>query len=200
MVAQDCNGYTQECRRLQRKVCVVSQLPLHPAIVHLPIGLALLAPVLAIVLTSRLWHGGQSRLAWLMLPITQAMLVAGGVLALLSGEHEEERVEHVVGKAFIEQHETAAQIFLAVAVAALGISLVVTLLRAASSQRLAMVLATVASLVVAGLGLNVGRAGGELVYHRGAAAAYANDGRAKGVAATTTETRPEEQHDDDDDD
>ncbi len=170
----------------------MSSIPLHPALVHLPLGLAFILPVLAIGFTWALWTKRIKPRAWLVIIILQAILLGAGLLAMNTGEREGDRVERVVPERAIETHETYAEQF----VWAVGITLAVGILVLIPRSRLARVLsvATVAgTFAVAGLGVRVGHAGGQLVYVHNAAAAYAvSDGRSAQVRAPgTPEQRPE---------
>jgi uncharacterized membrane protein len=144
--------------------------PLHPAVVHLPIALAVLIPLLALlalVAIQRAWLPARS---WWAILLLQAMLLGSGWLALETGEDQEERVEKVVAERHIEEHEEAAERFMllaGVAFVVLGTGLLAD--RRGSLGRLAGTLATV--VVLAGA-TQVGHYGGELVYKHGAAAAY----------------------------
>lgn len=78
--------------------------PLHPALVHFPIVLAVLAPLLA---AGFLWAIHTSRLparAWLAVVVLQAVIVGAGWLTAETGEEQEERVERVVRETTIEEH------------------------------------------------------------------------------------------------
>ena len=90
----------------------MSTLPLHPAFVHLPLGLAFAVPLVAIGLT--LWHlrGRVPRGAFAILLGLQALLVASGVVAMQLGERDEHRVEAIVAEQVIEAHEERAEVFL----------------------------------------------------------------------------------------
>jgi hypothetical protein len=146
-------------------------VPLHPALVHVPLGLAAVLPLVAAGLAVALWRGLLARRAWIVLVALQALLVAGGAMALASGDREEDRVERVVGKAAVHRHEEAAEAFLWTAAAVLAAAAAVLVLpaRAASAGAFAVVAGT---LLVGALALRAGKAGGELVYLHGAAAAY----------------------------
>jgi uncharacterized membrane protein len=144
--------------------------PLHPAVVHLPITLAVLIPALAILATL-LIHGGflPSR-TWGLVVLLQALLVGSGWLALETGEEEEERVEEIVAERHIETHEDAAKRFVWIAAAGLAVGALGPLNgRAGAIGRAA---GTLASLAVLAAGVYVGHSGGELVYKYGAASAY----------------------------
>lgn len=147
-------------------------LPLHPAIVHIPLGIAAVVPLVMIVLTVALVRRKATRQSFLLAALLQAIVVGGGLVALSTGEAEEERVESVVSERAIERHEELAKVF----VAASGMTLALALLAGVAPERWTRRLAvagTVASIGALGVGVAVGHAGGELVYRHGAATAYA---------------------------
>ncbi len=144
--------------------------PLHPAIVHLPIALAVLLPFAAIALTlaiARQWLPARS---WALIVALHLLLAGGGLLAARTGEAEEERVERVVSERRIEAHEERAESFVWIA----GLTILVTGagLAAGRTGSIARAAAVVASLGVLAAGIGVGHSGGELVYQHGAASAY----------------------------
>lgn len=144
--------------------------PLHPAVVHLPIALAILIPGFALAGTYLIYRGLLPPRSWALVVVFQALLVGSGWLALETGEEQEERVERVVAERHIEAHEEAAERFLLLA----GIGLLLAAGgvlpgRTGAVGRVAGALATVAVLVA---GISVGHSGGELVYKHGAASAY----------------------------
>jgi uncharacterized membrane protein len=166
----------------------MNPVPLHPAVVHLPLGLAMLMPALATGFAWAIWTGRVRARAWLAVVALQALLLATGLVALKTGGAEEERVEAVVRESAIHRHEEAAEQF----VWAAGITLALAGLGFVGRRPLALRgltgAAVVATLVVAGLGLRVGHAGGQLVYVHGAASAY---------APAPSGAPPREAHDDD---
>jgi len=149
-------------------------VPLHPAIVHLPLALALLVPVGALAVTWLAWRRGPSRTLVGALVVAQVLLVGSGIVATRLGEADEERVEAIVPEAALESHEERAETFVIVGAVVLG-ALVVGWVGARRPRvgRALLTAATAGSLAVAGLGLAVGRSGGELVYVHGAGAAFA---------------------------
>jgi hypothetical protein len=156
-------------------------------------------PVLAMGFALILWfnyfrHSGAGRLvraddvvtvnwrtpgarAWMAIVAFQAVLFGGGLVAMNTGEREEERVERVVPEAALERHEEAAEQFVWAAGATLGLAALVLMFRRPPVARLFVTTTAVASLVVAALAVRVGKAGGELVYAHNAGAAYASSSR-----------------------
>ena len=176
----------------------MTSLPLHPAIVHLPLGLAFVIPALAAGFAWALWRGRvRPRGAWVAVIALQAVLLGGGLVAMNTGEREEDRVERVVPDAAIQRHEHYAEQFVwAVGLTLVPAVLVLAFRKPAAVQAMAAV--TVAgSLVVAAVAIRVGHAGGRLVYAHNAGAAYADTSQhaTKARAPGTVESG---QHADDD--
>lgn len=172
------------------------ETPLHPALVHLPLGLAAVLPIAALGLALALWKGWLPPRAWVGVVVLQAMLVAGGAMALRTGEADEDRVERTVGEAAIEAHEHAAQRFVlaggvTLAVAAAGL----VFARKPALQRTAWAATAALSLGVLGLGLDVGHKGGTLVYRDGAAGAWTS--AAPGAPPAASRAERGRDHDDD---
>lgn len=74
-------------------------------------ALGVLMPLIAGGLVFAWWRNWLPWRAWLVAVGLQIVLVASGVVALRSGEVEEERVERVVSESLIEAHEEAAEVF-----------------------------------------------------------------------------------------
>jgi uncharacterized membrane protein len=157
----------------------MQSLLFHPKLVHLPMALAILMPLVAFGLWLAWRRGWLPARTWLVATALQAILVGSGVLSLRSGEAEEETVEGIVGEAAIEAHEEAAELFVWASggvLALMGVAWALSSRRAGPTIALA---ASVGTLVVFVLGYRTGQAGGELVYRHGAAQAYV-DGAATG--------------------
>ncbi len=168
----------------------------HPKIVHLPMALGMLMPLIAGGIALAWWRKWLPSRVWVLVVVLQGVLVASGVAALQSGEVDEDRVEQVVPERFIEEHEEAAEVFVGASAAVLGVML---LALAAGRRRPGLPLAaaaTAGALVVLGLGYRTGEAGGALVYEHGASAAYAQPG---GQHAPMRESHGDRDDDDDDD-
>ena len=144
--------------------------PLHPAVVHLPIALAVLMPLLAAAGTFAIANGFVPARTWLVVALLQVLLAGSAWLAVETGEAEEERVERIVAERHIEAHEEAAERLLIAA--AVGVLLIAAGLLPDRLGRAGRVLGTLASLGVLAAAVSVGHSGGELVYRHGAASAY----------------------------
>jgi uncharacterized membrane protein len=176
------------------------ELPLHPAIVHLPLGLAVVLPIAALGVAVALWRGWLPARAWVGVVALQALLVGGGLLALSTGEADEERVESAVGEAAIESHEHAAKRF--VIAGGLTLAVAATALAFASRpkwQRSAQLATVAMSAGVLLLALNVGHQGGQLVYGRGGAAAWTSASAGDGESAPAQREGKKGDRDGDDD-
>ena len=147
-------------------------LPLHPAIVHLPLGLAVLLPLLAGGFAWAAWTGRVGVNAWLAVIALQAVLVGSGYVAMRAGHAEEARVEKVVDESMIHEHEEMGEQFVWAAGATLALAVLVFVVRIPSATRPLMACMVLAAIVVAALAVRAGQAGGELVYVHGAASAY----------------------------
>jgi len=147
--------------------------PLHPVFVHLPLGLAVVMPLVAGFLLLAWWRDWLPRRSWWIAVGLQALLVAGGVAALQTGEADEEAVERVVSERAIESHEEAAELFVWAAGAVLVLGSAAGLLSREAPARLLAAGTVAGTLAVLGLGVVTGHRGGELVYVHGAAAATA---------------------------
>lgn len=150
----------------------MDQLFFHPKVVHLPMALAVLMPLVSGGLLAAWWCGMLPRRTWMIAIALQLALVGSGVVALRSGEGEEERVERVVAEHLIEAHEEAAEAFVWGAGAILFLHVLAAVLRRDETARAAAAVATVGTLLVLALGYRTGEAGGRLVYQHGAASAY----------------------------
>ena len=144
--------------------------PLHPAVVHLPIALALLIPLVALFALAAARLALLPTRGWAFVVLLQLLLVGSGWLALETGEDQEERVEKVVAERHIEDHaERAERLLIAAGVALFVIGAGLAPGRIGSVAR---PLGLVLSLGVAALAADVGHSGGLLVYEHGAASAY----------------------------
>lgn len=146
-------------------------VPLHPFFAHIPLVLALFMPVVlwtTIILIARRKIGAQS---WWVPVVIQAVIVVFAYIALSSGENEEDLVAQFIPKRFISQHENMAEVFSGLSVLLLGVVMVVNFVNEKVAKKL-RVIAALFSFVPLGMGLYVGRLGGEIAYAHGGAEAY----------------------------
>lgn len=162
----------------------MGSVPLHPALVHLPLGIAAIIPLLALVAAVALWRGKATKKSWAVIAGLQAVLLLGGLVATKTGEAEEDRAENVVAESAIHEHEEAAEAFTLGAAVTLAVAATVLALPAKAAPLGAFAAAALMAGVL-GLGVRVGHAGGLLVYVHNAAAAYADttQQRSEGAAA-----------------
>lgn len=145
--------------------------PLHPAVVHLPVALAVLLPVFTLAALWLIRRGAPARATWSMLVGVLGVTVVSSFVAKQTGEQQEDRVEQVVPEQAIHGHEEGAELFIVVTagVFALGLAGLVN----GRTGRAARVATAIGTLGILGAGWNVGHSGGMLVYRDGAASAYA---------------------------
>jgi uncharacterized membrane protein len=143
----------------------MSTLPLHPAVVHLPLALA---GVLPLVFLALLWAIRSQRLparSWTLGVALQGALLVGAIAALATGNSEEDRVEHTVAEARIDAHARAAQVFSGASAVVLVAALVALATRRHRGRfALAGAGTVLLSLAALGLAVRAGHQGGKLVY------------------------------------
>jgi uncharacterized membrane protein len=149
----------------------VLDTPLHPALVHVPLGLSFVVPLVAIGISIAFWRNRLPRSAFAILAALQLVLAGSGLAAMAAGNREERRVEKVVGRKVVHDHEERGEAFVwaAFAVAALATALLLVPGRAVGG---AAALTIAGTFAVAALAFATGKAGGEIVYRHGGAAAY----------------------------
>jgi len=151
-------------------------IPWHPAIVHIPLGLTLVLPLIALIIYFLIEKGRIDSSAWIVVVILQAFIVTGAFIALKTGEIEEHRVERIVKKSFVHEHEEKAEWFAWISGAALALNIAGYFLkrseRVAYKQRRVIDGVVFAGILLSlAVAFTVGKSGGELVYKHGAAGA-----------------------------
>jgi len=144
--------------------------PLHPALVHLPIALAMLFPMLGLAGAIGIARGWLPVRSWALVVLLHVILAGSAWVAEEVGHDEEEKIEDVVPKDAIHEHEEAGEFmvllgFLTLPVSAAG-------LLAGRAGGVARGLAVLASLALGAAALRTGHLGGELVYRYGGAEVY----------------------------
>lgn len=143
--------------------------PLHPAVVHFPIALLLLGAAVAVLaIFVRRWH----------LPLFAAVLLSlgaiGAVAATVTGEEEEEKVEHAMPSVepLLEEHaewgERARNAGMVAAFFAVAAAIAAG---KPAGGRVLSVLTACAAMVAGYCVAQAGHFGGELVYRHGAGVA-----------------------------
>jgi len=150
----------------------------HPKLVHVPMALGVLMPLVAGGLLLAWWRKWLPARAWVLAVALQGVLVGAGVMALRTGEAEEDRVARVVAERFIEEHEEAAEAFVWASGGVFAIMLLALALSSRRAGTAAAMAATLGTFAILGLGYRTGQAGGNLVYRHGAAQAYVVGGGA----------------------
>lgn len=146
-------------------------VPFHPVIIHFPLAITFILPVLVLVFALFIKNNKMAPKAWLIIIGLQLFTTVTGYISLESGEKEEDAVEKVVEKKFIHEHEEAAEIFVGSTVLALVIGIAAFFVKRELQFILQMVIVAI-SLVSCFLAYRTGKLGGELIYQHGAAAAY----------------------------
>lgn len=145
---------------------------LHPAVVHLPLGIAVVLPILALLAAWLYFRRRDSGAAftrfWLALVICLVAASVGAFLAHETGEAGEHAIGKSLPEAAIELHEKYATIFsiLLYTATAVGVFVFFAKGRLKSYAILLVALLSAAALYV---GILTGNAGGELVYQHKAA-------------------------------
>lgn len=158
----------------------MDQFLFHPKVVHLPIALAVLMPVIASGIALAWWRGWFDRRVWVIVFFLQGALVGSGLLAMNTGESEEDRVEEIVAEKHIEEHEEAAEIFVWASGIVLVLMALPLILSEGQLRQATIVAACIGTVIVLAFGFRAGEAGGRLVYQYGAAQAYVTEAGAQG--------------------
>lgn len=145
----------------------MNQIPLHPAIVHLPLGISMAAPVIALALYFAVSKGWVGARAFVLLSLLQILALGAGAVALNTGEKEEDRLEGRISKAALHEHEERADIFMGTLGVALLLSGGAAFWKAGKVRSAAAVGAVLATLVSAGAAVGTGKAGGEVAWGPG---------------------------------
>jgi uncharacterized membrane protein len=165
--------------------------PLHPAVVHFPVVLALLLPIFAAGALWAIRNGARPLRAWAIPLAVAAALSLSTWVAVETGEAQQERVSNVVADRPLDTHEDAAELLLTLS----GPLLLVTAAGFARGAvgRTARVAATAGAVALVVIAARVAHTGGELVYRYGAASAYVptNGNVSASAASNPTPSAPD---------
>jgi uncharacterized membrane protein len=155
----------------------MDQLLFHPKVVHFPIALAALMPLIAGGVTFAYLRGWLDRRAWVIVLLLQGSMFGSGLVAMYTGGEEEEQVAQVVAERHIESHEEAAEHFVWASAIVLALMVVPLVLSEGELSNAIIIFSCIGSVIVLALGYRVGEAGGRLVYEHGAASVYVGQPR-----------------------
>ncbi len=144
-------------------------LPLHPIVVHFPIVLGSLLPLLAIGLWWAIKKWQWTPKVWALVSAVALIYTLAAATAVQLGEEDEEKVEKVISEKVIEEHEEAGELIPWLAGTLFLVSLGGFTVKYAKRAHLAMIVLSLVALVPL---INAGHTGGELVYEHGAAFAH----------------------------
>lgn len=161
------------------------QVPIHPMIVHFPMALTFILPILVLVFAYMIKTNKMNHSSWLIIIGLQLAVVATGYISLETGENEEDLVARVLDKDLIHEHEEAAEIFVGSTVIGLVLSIGVFFIRNEFQFAIKLAIAII-GLISCYLAYQTGLLGGELVYKHGAASAYEEktQGQINGILPT----------------
>ncbi len=149
----------------------MTSLPLHPQLVHFPLALSFITPLLAIVVMVMMQKKKWPAMVWAMVVGLQVLTTVSGYVAMELGEDDEDVVERVVGEKALHEHEEKAEMFVAFSVAATAVSVAAFWIK--PTLQLYLMLAALAVMIGQGIfAVCAGHSGGELVYIHKAANAY----------------------------
>ena len=147
------------------------QVPVHPMIVHFPLALTFILPLLIIVFAYLIKTNKMAPQGWFIIIGLQLAVVATGYMSLETGENEEDLVVKVLDKKLINEHEEAAEIFVGSVVIGLVLSIGVFFIQNEFQFPIKLAIAII-GLLSCYFAYVAGSLGGELVYKHGAASAY----------------------------
>jgi len=145
----------------------MTDLPLHPAIVHVPLGLAFVMPLVATALAWAIWWAKLPRGAFAIVAGLQLVLSVAGFVAIGLGHDDAEKAAAYTPTPAIEAHEEAAETFVWVSVGVLALSVATLFVPRSKAPILAAVVAA-GTVAVTALAVDAGRKGGTLVFQYGA--------------------------------
>lgn len=169
-------------------------MPNHPFLVHLPLALAFVLPLLSFGVWVAVWRDALPTRAWMIVLALQVVLTGTGFVAMESGEEEEERVEEIVPHDAMEEHEEAGERFAKWNVPVLLLTLLpLVVFRSRKNRQLVLMATSCAAMATSALfALNTGQSGGALVYQHQAARAYAPAAAPSTKAPATKHTEHDE--------
>lgn len=156
-------------------------MPLHAGLVHLPLGLVFLLPLLALGVLFAISRAWLPRSAWVGVVLISALTLGVAVTAKQAGEQEADRLAAALPTAALDAHAKAADFFIGALAVMTLLAGALLFVRRELPFRLGVAAVSVAYFAVLGIGFRTARLGGELVYVHHAA-------MAPGAPATADQT------------
>lgn len=168
--------------------------PLHPAVVHFPIVLMVLQPIVLLGALFAVRRGAAVRTAWGIAAAVSVLLAISAFVATNTGEESGEKVEEVIGDRLVDEHEEEGELFRNLAILTAAITLVGFV--KGKPGHIARHVAPVVAVALVWFGYEVGHSGGALVYEHGAASAFATPDPAAAEGGDEDEAGDEDADDD----
>lgn len=177
-----------------------SGLPLHPIMVHMPMALVILLPVITLIafFVFKKSENITGKKMMVYVGIFHLFLTISTFISLETGEAEEDRVERVVAERYIEIHEHKAEAFMSATSIALVAVFIAAFLFADKFFTPTMIMVMLMQGVLIYLGYQVGHSGGELVYIHNSASVHSEMAKTQVLDQKRVPTHKEEDDDDDD--
>lgn len=144
--------------------------PLHPAIVHFPIVLMILQPIVLIGAFIAVRRGASLKTAWSIAAVFAVLLAISAFAATQTGELSEHKVKDTIGSELVEDHAEGAELFRNLAI--VGAVIVLIGFAPGAAGRAARLASPVFAVALIWFGFQAGHSGGALVYEHGAASAF----------------------------
>ena len=143
-------------------------LPVHPALVHLPIGMSFLLPLLALSIAFAITRTWLPRGAWLLVVMVSAIITGAAFFTRQTGEQEEHRLNDPSLQRGIHEHEESANWFIASTVLTSLLAVAVAFIKSVRAFSVASFLVAVFTFFPLSIALRTGYLGGRLVFEQAA--------------------------------
>lgn len=143
----------------------------HAFTVHFPIALSFILPILCGVFAVMIRRRKLAPNGWLVIVGLQVFVTVMGYVSLETGEIDEPLVGAILEKSLIQEHESAAELFVGATVITLMLSIGLLFMQRELQFKLQLGVMLL-SLICCFLAYRTGQLGGALVYEHGAAQAF----------------------------
>ncbi len=147
---------------------ILADLPLHPGLAHLPIGLSFVLPLMTLSVAFAIARTWLPRGAWLLVVMLAGLMTGTGLVTKETGEQEEHRLNNPALEQAIHQHEEAAEWFIISAVAITLLAVATTFVKNPRAFNVLAFAVGVLAFWPMSVALMTGHHGGSLVFEHGA--------------------------------